>query len=420
MNINFAVFICVLLTVNGVTRAYAGHASSIKSHFKESPSYAQQVSWTPPEPSGGGVGVGGVDVSVGEIGTMVGGGGGSMSMMGDPLLVSPSSSPLPPALPTDPPPKCNNVTGLSAGQAKLCLLYEEHLASIRYGVQAGLAECRAQFLHRRWNCSMTAENVGAPFLGPDLQTSSREAAFVQAIKAAGVAHAMARACRDGRLNTCSCSRSGRPKDLRRDWVWGGCGDNMEYGYKFTKVFLDVKEKEKRSKKGSPEQGRNLMNLHNNEAGRRAVLKKSRVTCKCHGVSGSCSLITCWQQLPSIRELGEHLKEKYEGAIEVRVTRRGRLQIRDPRFSLPTASDLVYIDDSPNYCIRNITAGSIGTHGRECNRTSHGMDGCSLLCCGRGYNTQRLVTREKCECKFHWCCYVQCKTCIRNAEVHTCK
>jgi len=57
--------------------------------------------------------------------------------------------------------------------------------------------------------------------------------------------------------------------------------------------------------------------------------------------------------------GEYLKEKYEGAIEVRATRRGRLQIRDPRFSLPTSSDLVYIDDSPNYCIRNVTAGSIG-------------------------------------------------------------
>jgi len=39
-------------------------------------------------------------------------------------------------------------------------------------------------------------------------------------------------------------------------------------FRFTKVFLDVKEKEKRWKKGSPEQGRNLMNLHNNEAGRR--------------------------------------------------------------------------------------------------------------------------------------------------------
>lgn len=50
--------------------------------------------------------------------------------------------------------------------------------------------------------------------------------------------------------------------------------------------------------------RSLMNLHNNEVGRRAVIKKSRVTCKCHGVSGSCSLITCWQQLTSIREIGE--------------------------------------------------------------------------------------------------------------------
>lgn len=63
-------------------------------------------------------------------------------------------------------------------------------------------------------------------------TGSREAAFVQAIKAAGIAHSMGRACRDGRLNTCSCSRSGRPKELRKDWVWGGCGDNVEYGYKY--------------------------------------------------------------------------------------------------------------------------------------------------------------------------------------------
>lgn len=60
----------------------------------------------------------------------------------------------------------------------------------------------------------------------------------------------------------------------------------------------------RLKSSGSQKARTLMNLHNNEVGRRAVIKKSRVTCKCHGVSGSCSLITCWQQLTSIREIGE--------------------------------------------------------------------------------------------------------------------
>lgn len=137
------------------------HRCVFRRHYnKESPSYAQQVPWTPPEQAGMAGGVTGG----------AGAGGNSPMGMGDPLLLSPSS-PSPPTLPTDPPPKCADVSGLSAGQAKLCLLYEEHLASIRYGIQSGLAECRSQFLHRRWNCSMTTENLGSPFLGPDLQTS---------------------------------------------------------------------------------------------------------------------------------------------------------------------------------------------------------------------------------------------------------
>jgi hypothetical protein len=57
--------------------------------------------------------------------------------------------------------------------------------------------------------------------------------------------------------------------------------------------------------------------------------------------------------------GDYIKDKYDGATEVRINRRGRLQIRDPRFNKPTANDLVYIDDSPNYCIRNVSVGSLG-------------------------------------------------------------
>lgn len=81
-------------------------------------------------------------------------------------------------------------------------------------------------------------------------------------------NAISRACREGELSSCGCSRTARPKDLPRDWLWGGCGDNVEYGYRFAKEFVDAKEREKNYAKGSEEQARMLMNLQNNEAGRR--------------------------------------------------------------------------------------------------------------------------------------------------------
>lgn len=43
---------------------------------------------------------------------------------------------------------------------------------------------------------------------------------------------------------------------------------MEYGYRFAKEFVDAREREKNYAKGSEEQARTLMNLQNNEAGRR--------------------------------------------------------------------------------------------------------------------------------------------------------
>lgn len=81
-------------------------------------------------------------------------------------------------------------------------------------------------------------------------------------------NAVSRACREGELSSCGCSRAARPKDLPRDWLWGGCGDNLNYGYRFSKEFVDAREREKSYPKGSYESARQLMNLHNNEAGRR--------------------------------------------------------------------------------------------------------------------------------------------------------
>jgi len=65
----------------------------------------------------------------------------------------------------------------------------------------------------------------------------------------------------------------------------------------------------------------------------AVYNLANVACKCHGVSGSCSLKTCWLQLADFRRVGEFLKEKYDSAAAMRVGRKVR-RSPDPHRHLP--------------------------------------------------------------------------------------
>lgn len=151
-----------------------------------------------------------------------------------------------------------------------------------------------------------------------------------------------------------------------------------------------------------------------------------VECKCHGMSGSCTMKTCWTTLPPFRKIGLHLKKKYAKAKLVQPLM-GRIvpivlilkKSRRPH-NKPRRSDIVYLDNSPNYCDYNTVTGSLGTVGRKCNRTSSGTDGCDLMCCGRGYNTHQYTSKTQCNCKFHWCCHVRCNTCSNRIEEYTCK
>lgn len=69
----------------------------------------------------------------------------------------------------------------------------------------------------------------------------------------------------------------------------------------------------------------------------AVYNLANVACKCHGVSGSCSLKTCWLQLADFRQVGEFLKEKYDSAAAMRIGRKvlseGNVVIQDTERSL---------------------------------------------------------------------------------------
>lgn len=147
-------------------------------------------------------------------------------------------------------------------------------------------------------------------------------------------------------------------------------------------------------------------------------------CKCHGLSGSCSLKTCWIQQPSFRQVGDFLRDRYNGASEMitKINRKGkqRLKPKHKHLKKPTENDLIYYQTSPNFCDHNPKAGSLGTSGRECNYSSSGLDGCELLCCGRGHNIQQTQVTRNCNCVFLWCCEVKCAKCKELVNVYTCK
>ncbi len=53
-----------------------------------------------------------------------------------------------------------------------------------------------------------------------------------------------------------------------------------------------------------------------------------------------------------RYAGDYLREKYDESTQVKMNKRGRLQVKDSRYKVPTALDLVYLDESPDWCRQN--------------------------------------------------------------------
>jgi len=117
---------------------------------------------------------------------------------------------------------------------------------------------------------------------------TREAAFVHAISSAGVVYGVTRACSSGQLDRCGCDRSittrsplqsrkqrrrARSEDGTRlvagNFKWSGCSDNIAYGVAFAKSFVDAGEKSRRNRTARSD--RAVVNLHNNNAGRKASM-----------------------------------------------------------------------------------------------------------------------------------------------------
>uniref|UniRef100_A0A8C9UUN5 Protein Wnt n=1 Tax=Spermophilus dauricus TaxID=99837 RepID=A0A8C9UUN5_SPEDA len=272
------------------------------------------------------------------------------------------------------------------------------VAELARGARLGVRECQFQFRFRRWNCSSHSKAFGHILQ----QGQCGEMAWWE-----GGCFLSA-----GKLEERGGVWGRMPES---DLPWGGCGDDVDFGDEKSRLFMDARHKQGRG------DIRALVQLHNNEAGRLAVRSHTRTECKCHGLSGSCALRTCWQKLPPFREVGARLLERFHGASRVMGTNDGKALLPAVRtLKPPGRADLLYAADSPDFCAPNRRTGSPGTGGRLCNKSSAGPDGCGSMCCGRGHNILRQTRSERCHCRFHWCCFVVCEECRITEWVSVCK
>lgn len=86
---------------------------------------------------------------------------------------------------------------------------------------------------------------------------------------------------------------------------------------------------------------------------------------------------------------------------------------------PSKQDLVYTEESPNFCNISIKIGSLGTKGRECDPNSNNTNGCDHLCCERGFHQETIDFDVNCKCVFKWCCEVVCSKCPQKKKITTC-
>ncbi|EDS30330.1 wingless [Culex quinquefasciatus] len=293
---------------------------------------------------------------------------------------------------------CSENTYFTQHQREICYNNPELLKVIVNAANIAKYECQSYFQNSRWNCSVKR---------------NRETAYLSAINAASLAWTITRYCTKGELTMCTCDHIQRKKHSK--WTWGGCSEDVNYGIKQARQFVDPQE-DRSSSFG-------LMNLHNNEAARRTLRAKMQKVCKCHGMSGSCTTRVCWRRLPPMKQMADTFGSMFDAAALVKpVENKGvikKLKRKDSQYKKVNKSDLVYIAESPDYCEENDSLGIFGTRGRFCNRTSYGIEGCRLLCCGRGYQTRIRNVEEKCNCKFVWCCSVKCDTCSVRKDEYIC-
>lgn len=156
-------------------------------------------------------------------------------------------------------------------------------------------------------------------------------------------------------------------------------------------------------------------------------------CKCLGISGSCTLLSCADEFPDLSITAKKLLYLYHNCTCRVDTGAGSSDSANKTSSLTLPANLyglcnqsgsdslLYLDESPNYCIRNEAVGSLGTVGRECDPHSSGPNSCDKLCrqCGRQHRSYMYTLKQSCNCRFRYCCQIYCNLCPSTRSAFVC-
>lgn len=172
---------------------------------------------------------------------------------------------------------------------------------------------------------------------------------------------------------------------------------------------------------------------------------------------SCTTQTCWMRVATFGQVGKYLKEAYGKAMKLSASVSGfknkervkkgiveqlslasistvaginantspsKSRLQQEMENLPVTR-LAFTEDAPDYC--SIDGSSRATLGRICSRrkgpgvSSDERRSCRSLCkaCGLKVRIQQKIVAATCNCKFTWCCQVNCDSCVQNVTSFAC-